>query len=337
MNLSELKETARAMVAPGKGILAADESLRSTEKRFHSHNIPHTEENRHLYRDWMFTTPGLEAYITGVIMYDESIRQRTHDNVPFAEFLANKGIIPGIKVDKGPVEMANFPGEKVTEGLDGLAQRLNEYRAMGARFAKWRAVISIGDGLPSRQCIRENALLLARYAAICQESGIVPIVEPEVLMEGSHSLERDEEVTREVLSEVFYQLNEQRVELEAMVLKPNMVLPGKDSPKQAAPEAAAEATLRVLYQTVPPAVPGIAFLSGGQGPKASVDNLRAIAQHSPHPWQVTYSFLRGMIDPAFDVWMGKDSNTAHAQQVFLQQARLTASARSGAGEPVVSE
>ena len=262
MNLGELESVARSLVAPGKGILAADESAPTIEKRFKAIDLPSTEENRRAYRELLFATPGVSEFISGVILYDETIRQRSADGTPFTKALERQGIVPGIKVDEGAKALIGFPGEKITEGLDGLRGRLPEYRALGARFAKWRAVIDIGAGIPTRYCIRANAHALARYAALCQEAGLVPIVEPEVLMDGAHTIERCEEVTTEVLSLVYAELTAHRVALEGTLLKPNMVVSGKGCPAQAGAAQVAEATVRTLSRVVPPAVPGIVFLSG---------------------------------------------------------------------------
>ena len=266
MNIGELNATARALVAKNRGILAADESTSTIKKRFDTIKLESTEENRRAYREMLFTAPGAQEYISGVIMYDETLRQKTKDGVPFPAYLAQHGMVPGIKVDMGAKPLAGFPGETITEGLDGLRERFAEYHKLGARFAKWRAVIDIGSGIPSRYAIDANAEALARYAALCQEAGIVPIVEPEVLMDGAHTLERCEEVTNVVLDSVFEHLFAARVFLEGMMLKPNMVIPGKKCPQQATPEQVAEATVRTLKRQVPSAVPGIAFLSGGQSP-----------------------------------------------------------------------
>lgn len=333
MNKSKLESTARALVPKTKGILAADESLRSTKRRFDRLGIPHTAENRRAYRDMMFTTPGLEEFISGVILFDESIRQRAHDGTLFPKCLEKKGVIPGIKVDMGYQDLAGFPGEKVTQGLDGLRERLVEYRELGARFAKWRAVITIGDGIPSRNCLVSNAYGLARYAALCQEVGLVPIVEPDVLLLGEHSLERCEEVTSAMLIHTFFHLFEQHVYLEGMLLKPNMVLPGKDCPKHASVQKVAEATIRVFHRCVPIAVPGIVFLSGGQGAKPATERLNAISVLGPHPWEIAFSFLRALADPAFKVWKGEETNFDEAQKVFYQRAYLTATARQGKYSP----
>src|SRR6266581_3463955 len=276
MKTETLETIARKLVAPGKGILAADESSGTIEKRLKSINVPSNEENRRMYREILFTTNGAGEFISGVILFDETIRQKTRDGRSFVEVLEQQGIVPGIKVDKGAKPMANFPGEKITEGLDGLRERLTEYRQLGARFAKWRAVITIGDGIPTRTCIDSNAEALARYAALCQQGDLVPIVEPEVLMDGSHTIKRHFEVTEQTLQIVFHALAEHRVALEAMLLKPNMVLSGKDCPHQASVQEVAEATLRCMKRVVPAAVPGLVFLSGGQTDLQATKHLTAM-------------------------------------------------------------
>ena len=333
MNAQVLIETAKAMVPPGRGILAADESTRSTEKRFKKFDIPHTAETRRAYRIMMFTTPGLEKFISGVIMYDESLGQTAPDGKPFPKYLADKGIVPGVKVDTGFYPMAGFPGEFVTEGLDGLRERLAEYKQLGARFAKWRAVIAIDEILPSSTCIKAQAHGLARYAALCQEADIVPIVEPDVLLAGSHTLQRCEEVSKRVLEAVYHELFNMGVLLEGTILKPNMVTPGKDCPAQASPQQVAEATVRTLRNTVPAVVPGIAFLSGGQGSVPATANLDAINRLGPHPWEVTFSYLRALADPAFGVWQGRPENLEAAQRVFLHRASMLAAARRASYRP----
>jgi fructose-bisphosphate aldolase, class I len=276
MSKQELESIAQAMVAKGKGILAADESMGTIKRRFDSIKVESNDNNRRAYREMLFTTKGLEEAISGVILFDETIRTTASDGTPFAQLLAKKGILPGIKVDKGPVDIPSFPGEVVTEGLDGLRGRLKEYKELGAKFAKWRAVITIGDGIPTRTCLEANAHALARYAALCQEAGIVPIVEPEVLLDGGHTIERCQDVTEETLRITFWQLAEQRVHLEGMILKPSMVVSGKDNPRQAGVEEVAERTLRCLKRSVPAAVPGIAFLSGGQSAVSATEHLNAM-------------------------------------------------------------
>jgi len=329
MDKPTLEKIAKSLVQPGKGVLAADESLRSTERRFGKFNIPHTPENRQAYRDMMFTVPGMEDFIDGVILFDESIRQTTLDGKPFAEYLTAKGIVPGIKVDGGFIDMAGFPGEKITEGLDGLGKRLADYYQMGARFTKWRAVITIGDGMPSEACLHANAFLLARYASISQQNGMVPFVEPDVLLDGSHSIERCQEVTSRMLEMTIAELFRQQVHLEGMLLKPNMVLPGKDCADQANLDKVADLTAQTLRRHVPAAVPGIVFLSGGQGALPSTERLNAIVQRGPFPWQVSFSYLRALADPAFEIWRGLLENKDKAQKEFYRRARLVAAARQG--------
>jgi len=288
MKNENLESVARKLVAPGKGILAADESSPTIEKRLKSIDVASTEENRRAYREVLFTTAGAGEFISGVILFDETIRQKTRDGRTFVKALEQQGIIPGIKVDKGTKPMANFPGEKITEGLDGLRERLAEYRQLGARFAKWRAVISIGDKIPTRRCIETNAELLARYAALSQEADLAPIVEPEVLMDGAHIIERHFDVTEQTLRIVFHALAEDRVALEAMLLKPNMVLSGKDCPQQASVQEVAEATLRCMKRVVPAAVPGLVFLSGGQTDLQATEHLDAMNRLDGVPWELSF-------------------------------------------------
>lgn len=331
MIAQELVNTAKKLVAGDKGLLAMDESNPTCNKRFAKVGIPQTEEARRDYRELLVTTPGLEDYISGAILADETIRQKTKDGMPFIKVLDNAGIIPGIKVDAGAKDMAAHPGEKITEGLDGLRERLAEYRQMGARFAKWRAVIVIGDSIPSRSCIEANAQTLARYAALCQEAGLVPIVEPEVLMDGDHTLERCSEVTEEVLHTVFDQLYRQRVILEGMLLKPNMALPGLDCPKQETVDVIADITVRCLLRTVPAAVPGITFLSGGQSPELASARLNAmnISFKSRLPWALSFSFARAIQQPALDIWQGKETFVEAAQQALYHRALCNGAARRG--------
>ena len=329
----ELKETARALVAPGKGILAADESISTIGKRFAKLGIPSTAETHRAYRDMLFTTPGIEEFISGVILYDETIRQESLGGTMFAALLAEKGIIPGIKVDTGAVELALHPGEKVTQGLDGLRERLAEYRSMGARFTKWRAVITIGVGMPSSACISANAHGLARYASLAQEAGLVPIVEPEVLMDGDHDLERCEIVTSAVLRSVFEELAGQGVLLEGMLLKPSMTISGKLCPRQAGVQEVAEATVRTLRRTVPAAVPGIVFLSGGQSSELATAHLNAMNKLGPHPWELSYSYGRALQEPALTIWHGEEENVAAAQAAFHHRGRCNSAARSGSYTP----
>jgi fructose-bisphosphate aldolase, class I len=329
MSLKELETVAHAMVAKGKGILAADESSGTIKRRFDSIKIESNEDTRRAYREMLLTTKGLEEAISGVILFDETIRTAISDGTPFPQVLSKKGIMPGIKVDKGPVDIPGFPGEVVTEGLDGLRGRVKEYRDFGAKFAKWRAVITIGDGIPTRACLDLNAHALARYAALCQEGGLVPIVEPEVLLDGSHTIERCEEVTQETLKVVFSALADQRVYLEGMILKPSMVVSGKDCPRQAGVEEVAERTIRCLKRTVPGAVPGIAFLSGGQSAESATEHLNAMNSMGPHPWEVSFSYARALQDPALKSWKGQAANVAAAQKIFYHRAKCNSAARYG--------
>ena len=329
MATQSLAETARALVAPGKGILAADESPPTIEKRFQKINIESTEDNRRAYREMLFTTPGIGDHISGVILYDETIRQKAADGMPFPKILERAGVIPGIKVDKGAKPIAGSPEEKVTEGLDGLRDRLAEYRDLGARFTKWRAVIEIGENIPSYLCIHANAHALARFAALSQEAGLVPIVEPEVLMDGDHTIERCYETTSWTLKETFQELFYQRVELEGMLLKPNMVLSGKESSEQAGVEEVAQATVRCLREAVPAAVPGIVFLSGGQSAELATAHLNAMNAMGEHPWQLSFSFARALQGPALETWRGDEGNVQAAQEIFAHRARMNSAARSG--------
>jgi len=331
MNTQSLIEIASKLVADDKGLLAMDESNPTCNKRFAKLNIPQTADARRAYRELIVTAPGLGESISGAILFDETIRQQKRDGTPFAKALADAGIIPGIKVDAGAKDMAAHPGEKITEGLDGLRDRLAEYFQMGARFAKWRAVIAIGENIPSRSCIEANAHTLARYAALCQEAGLVPIVEPEVLMDGTHALEQCRKITEETLRNVFIQLNCQRVLLEGMILKPNMVLPGLDCPKQESVDEVADATVNCLLQTVPAAVPGIAFLSGGQPSELASARLNAmnVRFKSRMPWALTFSFSRAIQQPALEIWQGKDANILSAQQALLNRAKCNRAARRG--------
>src|ERR1700741_4373522 len=329
MNLSELNRVACAMVAKGKGILAADESSGTIKKRFDSIKLDSTEEHRRTYREMLFTAPGAAEAVSGVILYDETTRQKTRDGTPFPQYLANHGMIPGIKVDLGAKPLAGFPGETITEGLDGLRERLIEYRRLGARFAKWRAVIDIAAGIPTAFAIRANAHALARYAALCQENDIVPIVEPEVLMDGAHSLERCAEVTEQVLAVTFDELFAHRVQLEGMVLKPNMAISGKKASERASPEAVAEATVRVLKRHVPAAVPGIAFLSGGQSPTEATLPLSLMNRLGPLPWSLTFSYGRALQDTALKAWGGSAANFAAGQKEFGRRAKFNGLAASG--------
>jgi len=330
MNIQELENTALELVAPGKGILAADESFGTIEKRFNAVGIDSTEESRRDYREMLFTTPDVGEFLSGVILFDETIRQESSDGTPLPELLKSQGIIPGIKVDKGAKDMAHFPGEKVTEGLDGLRERLEEYRGLGARFAKWRAVITIGEGIPTKMCIDANAHALARYAALCQEQDLVPIVEPEVLIDGDHTIDQCYEATEQTLHTTFDQLFEHRVEFSGMLLKPNMVLPGKDSPQQASVEEVARATVECLLRTVPAAVPGIVFLSGGQSDKQATAHLNAMnALYENLPWQLSFSYARALQDLPMKTWKGDPSNVEVAQKAFYHRAKMNSAARSG--------
>jgi fructose-bisphosphate aldolase, class I len=324
---------ASAVVAKGKGILAADESTGSIKKRFDSIKLESTEEHRRTYREMLFTAPGAAEWVSGVIMFDETIRQKTKDGTPFPQYLAKQGMIPGIKVDTGAKPLAGYPGETITEGLDGLRERLIEYRGLGARFAKWRAVIDIAEGIPSAFCIAANAHALARYAALCQENDIVPIVEPEVLMDGGHSIERCEQVTDQVLERVFHELFEHRVLLEGMVLKPNMVVPGKKSAKQASVDEVAEKTLRVLKECVPAAVPGIAFLSGGQSDLDATARLNAMNRMGGGPWKITFSYSRALQAAPQKAWSGKVENVPAAQAAFTHRAAMNGLASMGKWSP----
>ncbi len=338
MVTSDLETTARALVPPRKGILAADESQATIGKRFEAHGVESTEETRRQYRQMLFTTPGIAECISGVILFDETIRQKADDGTPFPDLLARQGIIPGIKVDRGAKPLAGASGERITEGLDGLRERLAEYRALGARFAKWRAVLAIGDGLPSRYCLKANAHALARYAALCQAGGLVPIVEPEVLMDGDHSLERCFEATEAALHAVFHALVEHRVVLEHLLLKPNMVVPGAGCPRQAGVAEVAEATVRCLLRAVPAAVPGIVFLSGGQDERQATAHLNAMnALPGARPWPLSFSFARALQAPALKAWHGEPRHIAAGQQAFSHRARCNGAAREGRYTPAMEE
>ncbi|MGA0084939.1 MAG: fructose-bisphosphate aldolase class I [Gammaproteobacteria bacterium] len=328
MRKQELERVARAMVAEGKGILAADESAGTIRKRFAAIGVESTEALRHRYREALLTAPGMAEYISGVILFDETLRQSTHDGQPFAEWLQSHGVVPGIKVDRGTTTLAGCPGSRITEGLDGLRERLYEYQQLGARFAKWRAVIDIDKDVPTAAAISANAHALARYAALCQEADLVPIVEPEVLMDGTHSLQRCEAVTDATLLAVFAELVAQGVALEAMVLKPNMVISGAEAPERASASEVAEATLRCMRRRVPAAVPGIAFLSGGQSPLEATRHL-ALLNHERAPWRLTFSYGRALQEPALQAWAGKASHHEAAQREFLWRARLNARATAG--------
>jgi fructose-bisphosphate aldolase class I len=330
MNLpTTLESTAQALLAPGQGILAADESFPTIGKRFKEFNIPSTEENRRAYREMLFTTPGLGEFISGVILFDETIRQKTSGGAFMPELLAAQGVIPGIKVDGGTMALPGFAGEKITQGLDGLREKLATYRVLGARFTKWRAVIGIGEGLPTRVCLEANARVLALFAALSQEAGLVPIVEPEILMDGNHTLECCEEVTTATLKTVFAALFDHRVVLEQMLLKTGMVLSGKDCPQQAAAAEVAGATLRCFRRTVPSAVPGIVFLSGGQSDVAATGRLNAICQTNGVPWKLSFSFGRALQDAALKTWKGAPANVAAAQAALHHRARCNGLAVQG--------
>jgi fructose-bisphosphate aldolase, class I len=329
MTAEELSATATALVAPGKGILAADESSGTIAKRFESIKVESTEDHRRAYRELLFSTEGAGEFISGVILYDETIRQRAADGTPLPETLRRQGIIPGIKVDKGTTALAGFAGEKVTEGLDGLADRLAEYRDLGTRFTKWRAVITIGEHIPTSGCIRANAEALARFAALSQEAGLVPIVEPEVLMDGDHTIERCEQVTGDTLAAVFAALRRHRVRLDGMLLKPNMVVSGGDCPTQAGVTQVAEATVRCLRDHVPASVPGIVFLSGGQSDEAATAHLNAMNRLQGAPWQLSFSYGRALQAPALKAWKGEAANAPAAQRAFHHRAKLNGAARYG--------
>jgi len=330
MNLAELHKIACAMVTPGKGLLAADESSGTIKKRFDAVGIESTPESRRDYRELLFrSSEAMSKYVSGVILYDETIRQKAKDGTALVALIQQSGAIPGIKVDKGSKPLAACPGEQVTEGLDGLRERLAEYRELGARFAKWRAVIDIGPGIPSHTCVVANAHALGRYAALCQEQDIVPIVEPEVLMDGAHDMDRCYQVTEFVLKETFEQLYEQRIALEGMVLKPNMVVPGKKSGQRASAEEVAERTLKLLKNCVPPAVPGIAFLSGGQSDEEATAHLDALNRLGELPWHLTFSYGRALQAAPQKAWSGKSENVAAAQRAFTHRARMNGLAALG--------
>ena len=330
MNLETLKSTAKKMVAPGKGILAADESSGTIKKRFDAVGVEDNEENRRAYRNTLLTTEGLEEYISGVILYDETLRQKASDGTPFAEVLSKKGILPGIKVDMGAKALALHEGEKVTEGLDKLRERLKEYRELGARFAKWRAVITIGDGIPTESCVHANAHAMARYAALCQEADIVPIVEPEVLMDGEHSIERCFEVTEEVLEEHFEELERQRVAPEGIILKASMVIAGKKAPEQASVEEVADQTVRCLIATLPKELAGIVFLSEGQSDEKATAHLNAMNLLGKHPWPLSFSYGRALQNAALKIWaQNPKENVAKAQAALLFRSKMCALATQG--------
>jgi fructose-bisphosphate aldolase class I len=334
---TQLAETARAIVAPGKGVLAADESSPTIKKRFDTINVESTEENRRFYRELLFTTEGVNEFIGGVILFDETLRQSAEDGVPFAKVLADAGIVPGIKVDKGAKALAGAPGEKVTEGLDGLRDRLVEYHELGARFTKWRAVIDIGAGIPSDYCIMANAWALGRYAALSVEQGFVPIVEPEVLMDGDHDIDTCFAVTERTLHYVYRALFDQRVPLEQTLLKPNMVISGKKCPTQAGPQEIAEKTIQCLKNTVPSTVPGIVFLSGGQSELEATVNLNAMNKIGGFPWQLSFSYGRALQQATLQAWSGDATNKEKAQKAFYHRARMNGLARFGTYEESMEE
>ena len=333
MEIQELHEIAERIVAEGKGILAADESTGTIKKRFDSIAVESSEDTRRAYRELLFTTEGAEEFIGGVILFDETIRQKASDGTPFPQLLAGKGIVPGIKVDTGAQPLALAEGETVTEGLDGLRARIAEYRELGARFAKWRAVITIGDGIPSEYCIWANAHALARYAALCQEGGLVPIVEPEVLMDGDHTIERSFEVTSRTLHAVFTELRDQRVQPEGILLKPNMVLPGYDSSDQVSDEEIAHETVRCFERHVPAAVPGIVFLSGGQSEEEATRRLNAMNKLGPHPWKLSFSYGRALQAAALKAWGGQDDNVEAGQRAYYHRAKMNSAAQTGTYAP----
>jgi len=333
MDKALLSKTAAAMVAKGKGLLAADESSGTCEKRFQSVKVECTEENRRAYRQLLFGTPGVEQYLSGVILFDETTRQKATEGAPFPEYLQKKGIIPGIKVDKGVVEIPFAPGEKITEGLDGLSKRLDEYFRMGCRFAKWRAVITIGKNIPSHTCLYANAHALARYAAACQAASIVPMIEPEVLLDGDHSIERCEEVTEATLRATYAAVAAYNVFPEFLILKTSMVVSGARHSRQAGVDEVAERTLRVLKRTVPAAQPGIVFLSGGQSDEAATAHLSAMAAAKNLPWPLTFSYSRALQNPALNTWRGQASNVAAAQKAFYHRAHMNGLASQGKWRP----
>ena len=331
--MTDLHETAKALVAEGKGILAADESDSTIKKRFDSIGLESTEDNRRAYRELLFSTEGAEEFISGVILFDETIRQSASDGTPFAKLLESKGIIPGIKVDKGAKPLPLAEGETITEGLDGLRERLAEYRGLGARFAKWRATYSIGRDQPSEYCVWTNAHALARYAGLCQEAGLVPIVEPEVLQDGTHTIEQSATATGRVLQAVYTELHDQRIDLYGTLLKPNMVLSGYDASDRAGADEVAEATLDVFLRHVPAAVPGIVFLSGGQSDEDATAHLNAMNARGPHPWQLSFSYGRALQAPALKAWGGKPENVEAAQRAYYHRAKMNSAARTGMYAP----
>ena len=333
MDVQQLQSTAKALVAEGKGILAADESEGTIKKRFDSIGVESTEENRRAYRELLFTTEGAEEFISGVILFDETIRQSASDGTPFPELLESKGVIPGIKVDKGAKPLALTDGETITEGLDGLRGRLEEYRELGARFAKWRATYSIDADRPSEYCVWTNAHALARYAALCQEADLVPIVEPEVLQDGMHTIEQSRKATGRVLQAVYTELHDQRIDFRGTLLKPNMVLSGYDASDRASAEEVADVTLECFYKHVPAAVPGIVFLSGGQSDEDATTHLNAMNARGRHPWQLSFSYGRALQAPALKAWVGKPENVEAAPRAYYHRAKMNSAARTGMYAP----
>jgi fructose-bisphosphate aldolase class I len=333
MHSEELHTIAKQLVAPNKGILAADESTKNIGKKFKVVGVKNTKDNRRRYRQMFFWIPAIEENLSGVILHDETIKQNDENGKPFIEILKDKGIIPGIKVDAGAVDLPLFTGEKITEGLDDLRKRLQKYNRMGAHFAKWRAVITIGKDIPSEACMDANAYVLSQYAAMCQEVGIVPIVEPEVLMDGDHTIERCEEVTTKMLKKLFAELVKYHVDLKGVILKSNMAISGKKCSKQVTAEEVAEATLRMFHNAVPAEVAGIVFLSGGQSAKQATENLNAICKRKPQPWPITFSYARALQAPALEIWKGDDTKLPEARNMFLKRLKLTAAARNGTYDP----
>ena len=333
MDVQQLQSTAQALVAEGKGILAADESTGTIKKRLESIGVESTEETRRAYRELLFTTEGAEEFISGVILYDETIRQSASDGTPLPKVLESRGIIPGIKVDLGAKALALTDGETITEGLDGLRDRLEEYRELGARFAKWRATYSITADKPSEYCVWTNAHALARYAALCQEAGLVPIVEPEVLQDGTHTIAESRKATGRVLQAVYTELHDQRLDFRGTLLKPNMVLSGYDASDRASADEVADVTLECFYKHVPAAVPGIVFLSGGQSDEDATANLNAINARGPHPWQLSFSYGRALQAPALKAWGGKEENVEAAQRAYYHRAKMNSAARTGMYAP----
>jgi len=337
MDIQQLQSTAEALVAEGKGILAADESTGTIKKRLDSIGVESTEETRRAYRDLLFTTEGAEEFISGVIFFDETIRQSTSDGTPFPKLLESKGIIPGIKVDIGAKPLALTDGETITEGLDGLRGRLDEYRELGARFAKWRATYSIAAEKPSEYCVWTNAHALARYAALCQEAGLVPIVEPEVLQDGTHTIAESRKATGRVLQAVYTELHDQRIDFRGTLLKPNMVLSGYEASERASVDEVADVTLECFYKHVPAAVPGIVFLSGGQSDEDATINLNAMNARGPHPWQLSFSYGRALQAPALKAWGGKPENVEAAQRAYYHRAKMNGAARTGMYAPEMEQ